>query len=73
MSYWEVQEQLRLLAGKLLTFVDMAITDKQANKAWKDVIKQEFHKRFTEVQSFCSDGKSGECVDLEPTPTDRLI
>lgn len=72
MAYWQIEEQLRLLSGKILTFIDMAVVDKQSNKAWKDVVKQEFYKRFGEIQYFCSNGVAASSIELEQKDTDRL-
>jgi len=72
LSYYMTENELRGLAGKILTFVDMAVVDKQSNKAWKDNIKQEFSKTFCKFQDICSEGKCGESVHLGPLDSNQL-
>ena len=71
-SYYDIEEELKHLVGKVLTFVDMAILDKQANKAWKDTIKQEFWKSIGRYQNICSSGQYGQSVSLEPNENNQL-
>lgn len=71
-GYYYVEAQFRALSGRILTFIDMSIPDARQNKAFKDIIKQEFYKRLSEVQSECSDGRAGHSVVLESTPIDPI-
>ena len=48
-SYSFIQKRLRNILGKTLTVLDVAITDKQQNKATKDIIKDMFATQYSEI------------------------
>lgn len=71
-GYYDLEREIKSLAGKILTFVDMAVVDKQSNKAWKDNIKQEFWKTIGRFQHDCSEGKCGQSVSFDVHPDSEL-
>lgn len=54
-----IEEQFRILAGKVLTIIDASIPDQRQNKCLKDIIRAEFYRRIDDVQCFYwPDGKN---------------
>jgi hypothetical protein len=68
-AYEIFSSQSKFLLGKVLTTIDAAVTDKQQNKAVKDIIKQQFRDQEKWVYRICCDGHlictTGE--DMPPT------
>ena len=51
-----IQKKLKTLTGKILTLVDATISDKQQNKAFKDIVKKEFMEELTFITEIMNDG-----------------
>jgi len=71
-SYYYIEGQCKILAGKILTIIDASINDKQQNKCVKDLIRAEFYRRINEFQNMYWNGKQGHSVKLESSPKDPL-
>lgn len=52
-AYTIFSAQTKFLLGKVLTAIDAAITDRQQNKAVKDIIKQQFRDQEKWVSEIC--------------------
>lgn len=64
MSFYEIEERYRHLAGKVLTIIDASISEKQQLKAVKDLIKREFYIEIDKWQRKYDD------VPHSPDPLD---
>ena len=62
-SYFE--QELKLLAGRVLTIIDASVNDHRQNKAMKDLIKGEFYERFSALQEFYWEDTAGHSVNLD--------
>ncbi len=72
--YDYIEDQIRVLSGKILTIIDASISDKQQNKCVKDLIKSEVFRRISDIQNFWWDGKRGSVggFNLELKDSDPL-
>ena len=64
--YWEIEDQTRTFAGRILTIIDASITGQQ-NKALKDLVRSEIHELLFYFQNKASQGDLGHFVQLEPS------
>ena len=64
-----IKKRLKSLTGKVLTLIDAAIADGRQNKAFKDVIKNEFMSELCFIDEQMYKGQLRELEDNEvPTP-----
>ena len=58
-NYYRLEDDIKSLAGRILTIIDAGISDKQQNKALKDLIKKEVRDSLIHWQDFYWEGKQG--------------
>lgn len=57
--FGRLYDDLRDLAGKILTIVDAAISEERQNKATKDLVKSQFRSIIGRYEDICFFGKQG--------------
>lgn len=65
--YSNLEMEIKLLSGRVLTILDASFNDKQQNKAVKDLVKREIRDVLFRYQKECSDGKSGHSIPFNDT------
>jgi len=71
-AYSYLEDEYRILAGKVLTIIDASIGNPTQNKCIKDLIRAEFHRRIGKLQDLYWRGKRGHSVKLEKKEHDPL-
>lgn len=49
LKYGDIEDQTRILQGKILTIIDAVIVDKNQNKSVKDLINSQFCERLNRL------------------------
>jgi|GEM_PF-6306161 len=65
LHYTDIEMRVKNMAGRILTIIDASISDKQQNKALKDLIKGEIRETLFGFQHVASDGKAGHSISFE--------
>lgn len=61
-NYYRIENSIKNLSGQILTIIDASISDKQQNKAIKDLIKHRVCERLFEWQDFYWKTKDGVAI-----------
>ena len=73
MSYDHASEQVKKLAGKVLTILDAAYVNENQNKAVKDLVKQSFRSQLSDMwKDAYANLNSGECSEGDSWQKDIL-
>ena len=51
--YFRLEDDIKTLAGRILTVIDASIIDDRQNKAMKDIVKGHIHKFLYQYQEMC--------------------
>jgi len=71
-SYYYIEDMLRMLSGRVLTIIDASISEEKQNKAIKDLVKKEIWTQINKLQYFYWGDKQGHSVKLEEKESDPL-
>jgi len=71
-SYYYIEDMLRMLSGRILTIIDASISEEKQNKAIKDLVKKEIWTQINKLQYFYWGDKQAHSVKLEEKESDPL-
>jgi len=54
LNYFTIQQQIKDLEGKLLTIADALFSGGQQNKAFKDVLRNQFNTSMKRISMLCT-------------------
>ena len=54
LDYFTIQQEIRILEGKLLTIIDAMIVEDKQNKAFKDLVRNELHISMNRIAMLCT-------------------
>ena len=63
-KYPRIEDDVRDLAGRILTVIDASVPSESQNKAMKDIVKSEIRSFLLRYQNYCYDGKLGHSVSI---------